>query len=253
MQYPTHQLFSRQQLQAITGVPDDVLGYWLKEGLLVAEHADDRKHRRFRYQQLHVAMVLNGLRSLGANVTVLRAFAAKMQRGVKLAVETGFTRGQLYAAVQLSAGVEKFRAGQVVELINPEWLNAKDHERDQFDHRYKATSEADIIADNDSLYGEYDPQPANQFALSLSPFDRDSTEMYFELVAQDYIEDRLEGYNWVWVAWIDANGEAKIATGEDANTPISRLLPTAAFYISISKLVRGLWIDNASFAGELPA
>ncbi len=77
--YPPKGLFSRKQVSKHTGISDDVLGYWLKEDLLVAEVQEDRKHRRFSYVQVNIAAILGQLRTHGANIGQLRSVATKLQ------------------------------------------------------------------------------------------------------------------------------------------------------------------------------
>src|ERR1043166_9025313 len=122
--YPVDELFSRQQVQMLTGIPDDVLGFWMKEGLLVPEAGERRQHRRFRYVQLNIAVVLNAMRSLGANVGVLRSFSKLIQSGIVIAEASGLDRKQLDHGIDLARMLNRFRRGEVVEVANIEWLEA---------------------------------------------------------------------------------------------------------------------------------
>ncbi len=72
--------FSRKQLSAATGVPGDLLAYWIKLGLLRPMGGGDGKgkHRQFGFQAVHIAAVLAELGRYGMNGASLRRAAATL-------------------------------------------------------------------------------------------------------------------------------------------------------------------------------
>jgi hypothetical protein len=85
--YPVNISFSRKQIAQVVGTTDDVLGYWMREGLLVPTSGGSGKgsHRSFDYRQVHTAAILHELRGLGVNIAGLKWFASTIQRGITLA------------------------------------------------------------------------------------------------------------------------------------------------------------------------
>lgn len=72
-------LYSRAELAAIAGVPEDAVVFWIRQGLLVSVDREARKHRRFDAREIKMAALLGEARSLGMNVSALRAIAEKVR------------------------------------------------------------------------------------------------------------------------------------------------------------------------------
>lgn len=243
MEYPVAELFSRKQVQERTAIPDDVLGYWIKEGLLIPVPADDRKHRRFSYEQLNIAVVLNAMRSLGANVSVLRTFASAVQDGSKLAKESGLEYNQLRCAKWLARSLNQHRNGETVKVWTEEWLAAPTHIARNMESQRLAVDEADIERHWLELNeNEGDLLPVLPFARSINAAQTSHLDWYLELIMPDTLDWRDPDLNWVWVAWLKPDGTPMIISGEDGNLNYGAGTPLAAFYISISRLIRPVWI-----------
>jgi hypothetical protein len=75
-------LYTRSDLAALPGVDDAVLPFWFREGLLLPEPAEARKHRRFNEGEAKIAALLGEARTLGLNITALRALATQVRRGL---------------------------------------------------------------------------------------------------------------------------------------------------------------------------
>lgn len=75
-------LYTRSDLAALPGVDDAVLPFWFREGLLMPEPAEARKHRRFNEGEAKIAALLGEARTLGLNITALRALANQVRRGL---------------------------------------------------------------------------------------------------------------------------------------------------------------------------
>jgi len=249
--YPVARQFSRQQVQEITGISDDVLGYWLREGLLVAIPSEGRKHRRFGFEQLHVAVILNAMRSLGANISVLRAFAGAMQHGIVIATKSGLDHEQLSRGIDLARSLNRFRRGEVVKVYRDEWLTAPRHVARSMEAERPAKDEAGIVTDwLTKNHQEGDMAQAIPFMRELTDAELFCLQLGLELTFPEYVEWRHPDYNYVWVAWLDSDGSPKVLSGEDSNLPIQPTPPLAAFYISVSRLVRPLWVTAEDDAAD---
>lgn len=79
---PTVKLYTRADLVALAGVDDTVLPFWFREGLLIPEPAEARKHRRFCEGEAKIAALLGEARTLGLNISALRALATQVRCGL---------------------------------------------------------------------------------------------------------------------------------------------------------------------------
>ncbi|WP_252260472.1 MerR family transcriptional regulator [Erythrobacter aurantius] len=79
---PAAKLYTRADLVALAGVDDAVLPFWFREGLLIPEPAEARKHRRFNEGEAKIAALLGEARTLGLNISALRALATQVRRGL---------------------------------------------------------------------------------------------------------------------------------------------------------------------------
>ncbi|MFY7819754.1 helix-turn-helix domain-containing protein [Novosphingobium sp. B1] len=248
--YPASRLFSRQDLQAATGISDDVLGYWFKEGLLAAVPASNRSHRRFQFDQANIAVVLEAMRRLGANIGVLRKFAEILQHGKAVASEANELDHMVARLCgDLARILGRFDDGHTVEIYNEEWLkSARDGNHDlDIPSLRPAKSRQEII--DDWLYinaREGDVKAALPFATSLTSYDAFCFDAYIDLINPEIVGERLPDWNWVWLTWIDQSGKARIYSGEDASPSLVTDMPVSAFYISVSRLIRPLWVKEAT-------
>lgn len=82
---PIQSLYTRQQIHEATGLSLDVLGYWIKDGLLRAREAEGEgrgKHRQFGFEALHIAALLAEIHGYGVGLAGLRRVAALLWRSV---------------------------------------------------------------------------------------------------------------------------------------------------------------------------
>jgi DNA-binding transcriptional MerR regulator len=249
MDYPVDDLFSRKQVQQITGISDDVLGYWMRERLLVPKRGHKGTHRRFEFVQLHIAAVLGAMHGLGANIGVLRAFASKMQRGVEIQSLIRLDHWQLYYAIDLARNLTIFESGTTVPIRNP--ARTAEPSRRDLPNRIFATSPDEIVAATAAAARlDCDFSGVAEAAKELNLYDASCLESYRELVFPSYIAPDKNDFEWVWVAWIDRRGSAQFRGGEAGNTGL-HTAPTAAFWLTISRLIRRLWLpgqDNSEAA-----
>lgn len=245
MDYPHGELFSRQQLHEMTAIPDDVLGYWMKEGLLMPADLPGRKHRRFTFDQLHLASVLNEMRGLGANIGVLRKFSDLVNTGKRLTETSGLNRGQRHTAANLARLLSAFRAGREISVWNEDYdLDSRNPNSDIPSH-ITPSNEEQIFKGLWHHQEDGPIQPAIDFGKKLTAYHAVSLSAYDDLLI-NFTPHRGRLFNWTWVAWIDENDHAVVASGEDGNiawgAPGTETCPSkAAFYITISTCIREIW------------
>jgi hypothetical protein len=86
----TAPLLTRQQIAIRAGVSDDVMSFWLKNGVLRAcEDSGGRgHHRRFAFYELNIAAIAEQLRRHGANVESLRSLSNTFREAIDRAAES---------------------------------------------------------------------------------------------------------------------------------------------------------------------
>lgn len=75
-------LFTRQQIRHRTGIREDLLNYFVREGLLEASEGGGGKgqHRRFKAIEVTLAAIMNQLKSnAGANIGILREVVSSLR------------------------------------------------------------------------------------------------------------------------------------------------------------------------------
>ena len=234
--YPTSEAFSRQQVHERTGIADDILAFWIKQNLLIPFPSRPRQHRRFGFEQLHIAVVLNAMRSLGANVGVLRNFADAFQTGFVVWKRSGLRTDALSAAVRLSERLNDFAAGKEVRVHTSEA---------DFDGRKVAENEAQIV---ESWMWIEAPDGADRsivaFAKQLSPYEASSIGWALDLTGPGHLTLNTGD---AWIAWVDPTGSAKFSN--DAAIALHHDDgPLAAFYIPLARLIKSLWRDRLEAA-----
>ncbi|MDE2561909.1 MAG: MerR family transcriptional regulator [Sphingomonadales bacterium] len=245
--YPLTETFSRQQVQAITAISDDVIAFWIKQGLLIPKPAATRAHRRFGYEQIHVAAVLGAFRSLGANVGVLRKFSEAIQEGIRLAESSRLSYDELRMGYYLAKNLNKFRRGDPITVTDAGWWEdgeawksvaaSRKYERPPLD-------EDDIIAEwmRNNRNDKTATSEAADFARTLSDTQADRISMWQELCSPEHLA--RPDISWSWVAWIDEAGNARVSSCENLDADSLRDGPIAAFYLSIARLIRGMWPER---------
>lgn len=99
-------LFARADVAALPGIDNDVLQFWLREGLLQPEPFERRKHRRFKERELRIALLLGEARSMGLNVAALRAIGEACRDALVFREELRASLGGDPSAEQETEAVE---------------------------------------------------------------------------------------------------------------------------------------------------
>lgn len=240
-----------------SGVADDVIAFWIKRGIVRPIPAPARAHRRFGFEQIHIAVVLNAMRSLGANISVLRKFGDALQLGVEVRRRTNLCYSEIRIVERIARALQRFRSGERWTITGAEYWEITPEEykanRVAAEAAYEKAQreprdEADLVA---SIMGsernEGDVERAAAFALTLTQGETVGLGWWSDLEMPEILSGG-EDFNWVWLAWLDETGEVRIHNGQDAAPSLTKFMPLAAFYISISRLIRPLWPDRASLA-----
>ncbi len=257
-EYPVAQVFSRQQVSERVGVADDVLGYWMKEGLLVPIPADgQRRHRRFAYEQLHVAGLLNELRKFGVNIAGLRGFASLLQRGIAVGSQFDMHCSALDTAASLSRYLHRFVAGEIVEvsagLSYDEDMKLILAGRSS-ETRRPATDEMEIILE----YGRSDYASPEEIAVVANQIAADdvlAVKLYADLTLPEHLADRGgtgHGAGWDafgWLAWPDSAYRWTIVEPESGLGSVKGSnLARSGVYLNLSAIVHDIWLPRVPSA-----
>jgi len=113
------QQITRQQLGTITGISDDVLAFWIKNGLLVATSGGEGRgsHRRFDGFQANIAAILAEMRNFGINLAGLRSFATRLQAATSLGKSAECNPWAFNDAGELFEKLERFSLGEDVDVV----------------------------------------------------------------------------------------------------------------------------------------
>lgn len=82
-------LYRRAELVELSGAPDDVVGFWLRNDLLQSYVSGDRKHRRFQENELKFAMLLGEMRAYGMNVRAMSMIVGRLRDALAYAERIG--------------------------------------------------------------------------------------------------------------------------------------------------------------------
>lgn len=114
-------LYTRQDIRELTGIPEDVLNYFVREGLLEAAEGGGGKgqHRRFRQMEVNLAALLYQIKAnSGANIGVLRDIVRSVRNSVEFANALPFSPSQFWESAPTAAMEERdASAGKFPEVV----------------------------------------------------------------------------------------------------------------------------------------
>lgn len=239
--HPTNIPFVRGQVAELTGLSDDVIGYWIKERLLVPEAASAGKgrHLRFDYLQLYVAAVLREMRAYGANIEALRGLAGLLQKSI----ETGsFVMDGIRNYDALSDATEINRARDFGPASPEEhFIVWEDGEKVQY-----STFETWVLARQASnrpfAAGAIDIEKRLRSLKNPETFQY--LEIYKDLIADQHFTLPNADFgpqDWFWML-AQADGKWIIHGNEGAYGASDELLELPSFVtINLSKAIRSIW------------
>lgn len=240
MPYPVAAQFSRQQVAAITRLPDDVLGYWMREGLLVPLRPSAGKgdHRSFDFRQVHLAALLGELRTFGVKSGALKSFADMINRGISFATQYGLNDSEAYYVANLAERLSKYRRGKDVDILDEDrnvgWRSAK--------------NEQEIIKQLLQFADNIRVDVVLKAAGNLPDEDHTALLAYDDLVRDEHLIRRGvsevggERDEWIWYVWPDEQLNWQFVAAEGGSGVGWRIRHLrSVIVLSISLIVRGLW------------
>lgn len=244
--YPVDSLFSRQQVAERSGVSDAVLGYWLREGLIrpVGPMAGEpRKHRRFDFVQINIAVVLSELHRYGASIDGLRSFAAMLQLGTEIGRSLASLDYQYLVDV-----IDMARKRQMPK--DKQWFLLVDWQDGQPPIQH---TDIDTWARYVSAHSPHEEDALLARAIEPSKDHRldqrgiDLVDLFRDLIDPQNLAPSRGG--WFWVIAPGGPDGWRIAGAEDGEG-ISRQFRGERSYISInvSKLIREAWTPTQAAA-----
>jgi DNA-binding transcriptional MerR regulator len=260
MRYPTI-LYSRQEIAVRIGMSDDVLSFWIRQGLLkaVSGGAGKGSHRKFDLFQVNIAAVLAELRRFGVNIAILRVFAGLLQRGTALALRAECNFWGISDALDLAELIARFRAGDTI-LVSRHDVAGGYRPPGPYDdtdtwaeaHFRNARDEADIVEDvrrrGEDLRDDFEPIGA--FASLIEADDITPLHLFFDLnhLAFRYV---WEGHfsNWGDTGWVVVPNEAdkldiyRGAAGQDLLGQAGEEVRSGLF-LGPSAIFRKVWGDG---------
>ncbi len=248
------QMFTRQQVAKLIGVSDDMLAYWLKQGLLVPTSGGDGRgsHRRFDFVQVNIAAVYRELRRFGVNVGALRSLAELLQGAAKLGATYNLHPSNYSTAANLANKLRQFRNGEAVLI--PRHKHGDDpppglRGRARSDWRMQdrsAETEDEVVEHVVGQWSDYDPVTAILAAAEGMGPNRDTeAHVYADLVS----EARAPGYSgaYSWLLALEPGEPCRIEFGFDGAKffdTISAGSPEdfgSGIFIPVSGIFRRIW------------
>lgn len=221
------QTFTRQEMALLTGIADDVLAFWIKNGLLVASEGGVGKgsHRKFTGYQINIAGVLAELRSNGINIAGLRAFASELQRGTALCEKAECNFPSIAEAMELRRKIDAFKRHEHVIVGGID------------NDRKLANSMQEIVEDffYDPRHRYDTPQNIAAFADRIRTDDFDSIRLFEALNSFDRGEE--------WLAIRVSENEWKIHTTIQAgrSEAFEQGNHRSGLYLWVGRIVADIW------------
>lgn len=95
---------SSTEIMQRTGIPRDVLTFWLRNGLLrpIEAAGGKGKHLRFEWYETNIAAIMNHLRILGMKIEGMLSIVATFRAAISWAESYGLNHGDVWAIKALS-------------------------------------------------------------------------------------------------------------------------------------------------------
>ena len=230
----------------MTSVTEGVLGFWIKNGLLVPSSGGQGKgsHRKFSPIQVSIAAILGQMQQFGLNIGSLSSFAQILQHGAAISAPHNLHPASLREAVWLRELLYKFSRGEKVTVSD-----RMPDENGKITSKYRpAQSIEEVALYCKSSSSEYDRfEFIAHFSSQITEDDFQAIEAYSEILTQMEADD---GADFSWLLWQDENLNWQIGSqteeGEQfTNPPKSE----SAIFIALGKIIRRVWsIDSQKIA-----
>lgn len=248
------QLFTRQQVAKLTGVSDDMLAYWLKQGLLVPTSGGDGRgsHRRFDFVQVNIAAIFGQLRRFGLNVGALRSLADLLQAAARLGASYKLHPSNYSTAAILANGLHRFRAGEEIPI--PKHPRGEERPKGLYGRAFSdwlmenrpAETEEEVVQHFVGQWDDYDPVEAILAAAEGMGSNRQTeARVYADLVSEALAPGYSGPYSWLLA--FDPGEPCRIEFGFDGAKffdNISAGEPEdfgSGIFIPVSGIFRKMW------------
>ncbi|MGI4877560.1 MAG: MerR family transcriptional regulator [Janthinobacterium lividum] len=242
MPYPVLAQFSRQQMASLTGLPDDVLGYWMREGLLVSLQPETGKgyHRRFDFRQVHLAALLGELWGFGVKVASLKSFAELVNRGIAFADDYYLKYDEIAVVIRIAYRLQAFRSRMLTWDSDP-LIGRVDQ---------LPSDELELI---EQVLRDKNPENVRRkFVLHaaeglLQRHESRALAIYSDLVREDHLEKRgISGQEHLdersLYIWLDSEAKWHIVPPSLIGTLGPKIKsPRSAIVLSVSLIFRQIW------------
>jgi DNA-binding transcriptional MerR regulator len=254
MSYPADESFTRQQVADLVGVSDDLLAYWLKQGLLVpmSGGAGKGRHRRFDFVQVNIAAVYGQLRKFGVNIAALRSLSHLLQSAAEIGRSCKLHPGNYRSAAILATRLKEFRAGIPVmvlvhsaEEMPPKHLNRHDY-IDWIMAKRPATSENEVI---NLVLGPRDDYNSHAELIAAADLIGPHKEAEAKLFGELVFDVAAPGYadNYSWLISLNPDAPCQIESGYDGAKffeAINSISPDefgSAIFVPVAGVFRKMW------------
>lgn len=222
---------TRAAVAECTRLPDDVLAYWIKEGLLrpVVDSTGTGRHKFFSRVEVNKVGILANLRNFRCSIQSIRWFAslidqANQWRG-RYPDLTGY---QFHRASTLASMYRRLLKGEEVKALG------------------YGTGEYVVMSSLDDLMGIDQREHSAEAMASIRQIVQLAVDDQFAIkalkAAADIDEQQLFDYRYrqIWLAW--PVGESwEIYSDTDENLTGIRDWPQAAIFLHITETLRSLW------------
>lgn len=234
--------FTRSRLVRFTGLTDEVVAHWTKEGLLrpMEQVEGSGRHKSFDSFEVQKAAILRQMRSLGAGIDGLRWLADVIDVARELPQQLPtLPTGSFYKLYHAIRGYRRLQAGESVQVFawdepGNDWFSAKtlqdivrnELERDQVNGPVEAELSAALMRGVDD----------DRVLYAASILD--------ELMPENILDYRFDS---VWLIWSTPNGW-HLFQDSDANLSGLKKPPLSAIIVFATRVLRDLW--SISVGGE---
>ncbi|APZ98051.1 hypothetical protein BWQ93_05825 [Sphingopyxis sp. QXT-31] len=230
--------FTRGKVARFTGLQDEVLSHWTKEGLLVPINDASGPGRPKEFDQLEVqkAAVLKQMREFGCGIDALKWFASIVDRARVIAAESPlFPLHRIWELAHVRRSTDQFLEGKRVRV----WDRV---DGDLVD--VPAQSLEEIALHHLNPGGGVEAEAA-EVAAAVDIVKKYPTSLDFQAMlvgpafTENYILDRRT--NGIFLMWPTPKGWELY---EDSDTNMSGLMkpPLAGIMIYVTRVMRDLWM-----------
>ncbi|SFK44057.1 MerR HTH family regulatory protein [Sphingomonas sp. NFR04] len=227
--------FTRAQVSELTGLSNDVLAHWTKEGILrpADRSTGTGKHKFFRRREVNKVAILSKLREFHCSISTIRWLSERIDQAYAIHDACGgMDPYQLYSAPSITSYLKRFRSG----LPTRRRYRFYDSDSDSIIY---AKSEEEIINREDTELSEQEYDIFKR--IIFERLDDDDAEIVLQIAA-DLSETAIshQSIRNIWLLWPESGGW-KLFSDTDENLSGLRLSPPAAIYLHVTRVVRAVW------------